>query len=79
MGSPKILILDDEPNILLSLTRALELEGYDVSGAKTIQEARTALSATRFDLAMFDLKLPDGVGIDLLSEVAKDEDHPRSS
>jgi DNA-binding NtrC family response regulator len=72
----KILILDDEPNILVSLTRALEIEGYQVATSKTIQEARALLSSSRFDLAMFDLKLPDGVGIDLLSEVAREEDHP---
>src|SRR5262245_49660852 len=72
----KILILDDEPNILLSLTRALELESYEVATVKTIAEARRAFGSMRFEVALLDLKLPDGLGIDLLSEVVRDEDHP---
>jgi DNA-binding NtrC family response regulator len=76
VSAAKILILDDEPNILSSLTRALELEGFEIEGAKTIEEARSAIGRGHFDLALLDLKLPDGSGIDLLSEVAKSERLP---
>lgn len=63
---PRILILDDEPNILVSLSRALELEDYTVVTAKNVAEAQVALDTANPDLAIFDVKLPDGDGIALM-------------
>ncbi|MCK6549056.1 sigma-54 dependent transcriptional regulator [Myxococcota bacterium] len=67
----KILVVDDEPFILVSLSRALELEGYEVVKASTVAEARAALDKARPDLALFDVKLPDGDGIALLEKLVK--------
>jgi DNA-binding NtrC family response regulator len=68
--------MDDEPNILLTLSRALELEGYAVSKAATIAEARELFEKARPELALFDVKLPDGDGIDLFEKLSKAGGHP---
>ncbi|MCC7380448.1 MAG: sigma-54-dependent Fis family transcriptional regulator [Deltaproteobacteria bacterium] len=66
----RILVVDDEPNTLTTLRRALELEGYEVHTAGTIREARAGLREGP-DLALLDVRLPDGDGIDLLSQLAQ--------
>lgn len=74
--SAKILVLDDEPNILVSLSRALELEDYRVVTARNVAEARRVLVAERPDLALFDVKLPDGDGLSLLESLQDEPDRP---
>jgi two-component system nitrogen regulation response regulator NtrX len=64
MPSKRVLILDDEPNIGGSLRMILEREGYSVTLARTIAEAKPA--AERADLYLLDVRLPDGSGIDFL-------------
>ncbi len=68
--SARILVVDDEPNTLTTLRRALELEGYEVSTAGTVHEARARLKDAP-DLCLLDVRLPDGDGIDLLSQLAQ--------
>src|SRR6202035_4215562 len=58
------LVLDDEPNIGSSLRLILEREGYAVTLARSIAEARPA--AERADLLLLDVRLPDGSGIEFL-------------
>jgi two-component system nitrogen regulation response regulator NtrX len=65
---PSILIVDDERNILSSLQGALGREDYAVDVAATLAEARDKLREA-FDVLLLDVRLPDGSGIDLLSEV----------
>jgi len=65
MASKKILIVDDEPNIGLSLQFILEHEGYTVSICRSAGEFRRAADR-RADAYLLDVKLPDGNGIGLL-------------
>lgn len=66
--SKKILIVDDEPSILLSLRKLLEYHKYSVFCAQGIQEVKKLLnSQTQFDLVIVDLYLPDGHGTNLIS------------
>ena len=67
MGTKRILIVDDEPNIGRSLQMILEREGYAVSLCHTASSFRAY--NVRVDAYMLDVKLPDGNGIDLLREV----------
>ena len=67
MPAKRILVLDDEPNIGSSLRLILEREGYAVSLARTIADAKTA--AGQADLLLLDVRLPDGSGIDLLRQL----------
>ena len=69
----RILVLDDEPNIGGSLRLILEREGYSVTTARTLAEAKT--QADRADALLVDVRLPDGSGIDLLRQM-RDRDLP---
>jgi two-component system nitrogen regulation response regulator NtrX len=71
MLSKRILVLDDEPNIGSSLRLILEREGYAVTHARTIAEAKPA--AERADLLLLDVRLPDGSGIEFLRSLRERE------
>src|SRR5215472_11360079 len=65
----RILVVDDEENIGRSLRMILEREGYQVNTVRNVAEFRTFPDRTRIDLFLFDMRLPDGSGIDLLREL----------
>ncbi len=71
----RVLLVDDDPNVILALQSILESEGYQIAAADT---AATALKALReqphFDIVMTDLNLPDGAGLDLLDKIHAQDD-----
>jgi two-component system nitrogen regulation response regulator NtrX len=69
MASKRVLIVDDEENIGRSLRMILEREGYGVNVCKTVAEFKKHPDSQRADAYLFDMKLPDGNGIDLLRNV----------
>src|SRR5262249_50898831 len=74
MASKRILIVDDEPNIGLSLQMILEGEGYDVLICQTAAEFRARVFSRRPDVCLLDVRLPDGNGIDLLRFLRENDD-----
>jgi DNA-binding NtrC family response regulator len=64
-----ILVLDDEPSILTTLQKALSLEGYTVDVVGGVRVAEEKLAKRTYDLALFDVALPDGDGVDLLKRI----------
>ncbi len=66
-----ILVVDDEPLLRKRLSRFLEEEGAHVVSVECFAAAKNALSSMPFDYALFDVHLPDGLGVDLL-DYAKD-------
>lgn len=66
-GQSRILIVDDEQNILALFRRILERKGYDVHCAATGEEALQKLETELFDVVVTDLKMPGMSGLDLLS------------
>ena len=64
-------MVDDEPHIGLLLRPHLERQGYAVSLARTLAEARAAFGqpAAPLDGMLLDLHLPDGSGLELLREL----------
>src|ERR1039458_10253105 len=66
MPSKRLLIVDDEENIGRSLRMILEREGYAVNVCRSVAEFKRHPDAQRADVYLFDMKLPDGNGIDLL-------------
>ena len=63
---PRILIIDDEPDIRKLLSITVERMGYDALCVGAVGAAVDGLSAGAFDLCLTDLKLPDGSGIDIV-------------
>jgi DNA-binding NtrC family response regulator len=64
-----VLIVDDEPSIVDALRLTLEAEGYTVRGAGTAQAALTAIAQGDVQVAIVDLRLPDGDGLVLTREL----------
>jgi DNA-binding NtrC family response regulator len=64
-----ILIIDDEENLRRTLALILQHEGYTVSTAGNVQEARQCLKGDGFSLVFLDLKMPDANGMTLLPEM----------
>ncbi|NWJ48207.1 MAG: response regulator transcription factor [Chloroflexi bacterium] len=71
MKSPKILIVDDEQNILRYLSDALDDEGYEISTKASGTEAVSSLEDAVYDLVLVDLKLRDIDGLEVMREVKK--------
>jgi two-component system cell cycle response regulator len=65
----KILLVDDDPTILHTLTRFLTGQGYAVAAAANGKEALAALQQEDIPLAILDLMLPDASGLELLAHV----------
>ena len=69
MATKRVLIVDDEENIGRSLRMILEREGYSVNLCKSVAEFSKHPAAHTADVYLFDMKLPDGNGIDLLKAI----------
>lgn len=63
---PRVLAVDDEPLIRMSLRIALAREGYEVDTASSGLEAMGLLDRRSYDLMLLDLRLPDVSGIEVL-------------
>jgi two-component system alkaline phosphatase synthesis response regulator PhoP len=69
----KVLIADDEPNILISLEYLMKREGYAVSVARDGQEAIDAILRERPDLVLLDVMMPVKTGYEVCQEVRASE------
>ncbi len=72
--SAKILIADDEPNILLSLEFLMQREGFQVLVARDGQEALDAILQQRPDLVLLDVMMPKKSGFDVLQAVREHDE-----
>jgi two-component system response regulator PilR (NtrC family) len=68
--SPRILIIDDEPDLRTLYELTLLRQGYRVEAAGDLLQAREHLKAHRFDAVITDMRLPDGLGLELLRDLA---------
>jgi CheY-like chemotaxis protein len=62
----RLLLVDDDNNGRCVLAAILEDEGYVVTEASSIAEARNQIDSQSFDIALLDLRLPDGFGSELI-------------
>jgi DNA-binding NtrC family response regulator len=67
--SISILVVDDEENLRRTMAMILTRQGYRVSTAASIHEARLRLREASYDLVFLDLKLPDASGLSLLPDI----------
>jgi len=72
----RIALVDDDRNILTSVSMVLEAEGYDVATYNDGASALTALSDDAPDLGVFDIKMPRMDGMELLRRLRQKTDMP---
>lgn len=66
---PRILIVEDDPQISKSLAINLKFSGFETQSANTVSEAWELLKEEHFDLMCLDIGLPDGNGLELCQKV----------
>ena len=67
LANAQVLVIDDEPDLRTLYELTLLREGYRVETAENLHEAWLKLNTQRFDVVITDMRLPDGLGIDILS------------
>jgi len=68
--SPRILVVDDEADLRELFALTLVKMGLDVDAAGSLAEARSLLDTREYALVLTDMRLPDGMGIELVREIA---------
>jgi two-component system OmpR family response regulator len=68
-ATPTVLVVDDDPSLRLLCRVNLELEGYSVVEAGTVQEAEQALDNGAVDVILLDLHLGNEQGITLVPKI----------
>ena len=66
---PRLLLVEDEPGVVLALTDRLQADGYDVSVARDGEAGLLRACAEAFDLVLLDAMLPRRNGFDVLREL----------
>ena len=74
--SQRVLVVDDEPQILRALGTTLRGAGYEVDTAATAEAALAAAAAQPPEAVILDLVLPDGSGTDVCRELRTWTDAP---
>lgn len=69
---PRVLILEDDMLQLSLLEDYLQSLGLVCTSVSTIAEAKRSLEQQKFELAIFDIQLPDGSGLELCDSIADD-------
>lgn len=67
-ATPRILIMEDDPDALALYHFMLRQQGYEIFQATTITQARTLLQRYAFDLFLSDILMPDGRGTHLIRD-----------
>jgi two-component system, OmpR family, KDP operon response regulator KdpE len=75
-GDGRVLVVDDERQILRAMRVILREAGFEVSTAETVQEALDALAVRPPDAAILDLILPDGNGVDICRSIREWSEMP---
>ncbi len=67
----RVLLVDDEPDILELLELALRKMGLEVDKAACVRDAMRELSKRRYDLCLTDMRMPDGDGLQVVQYIAQ--------
>jgi two-component system, NtrC family, response regulator PilR len=76
VSAPRLLVVDDESSMLDFLSLLFQGEGYEVTTARAVEEARRCLERGSYDLVLCDILMPDGNGLDLLREIKAGDGSP---
>ncbi|HOU98409.1 MAG TPA: response regulator transcription factor [Bacteroidales bacterium] len=69
----KVLIIEDEKDLLLTLAHYFKAEGYVCESASTFSQAHEKIWLNEYDIILLDIGLPDGNGIDLLKLIKSEK------
>src|SRR2546423_5399414 len=72
----KVLVVDDEESVVITIKAILQHDGYDVATTTSGVQARAMVREVEYDLVLTDLRLEDGDGLDVLKAVR--ENHPET-
>src|SRR6266513_2933192 len=70
-GQPKVLVVDDEPDLLELLELTLSRMGLDTTRAESVNDALRLLDREPFDLCLTDMRLPDGEGLRVVEYISQ--------
>jgi CheY-like chemotaxis protein len=73
MDAPTVLLVDDQPEILTTLTRFLNMKGYVVEIATTVADATPMLQERKIDAVILDVRMTPQSGLDLLPVIRDNE------
>jgi signal transduction histidine kinase len=76
LEQPKVLVVDDEDSVVVTIKAILELDGYTVATTTSGVQARAMVRDVEYDLVLTDLRLEDGDGLDVLKAVR--ENYPET-
>jgi two-component system, NtrC family, response regulator PilR len=68
-----VLVIDDEPDLRTLYEFSLQREGYTVHSAQSVAEALQALQTRRYDAVISDMRLQDGLGLDILKFLTQNQ------
>ncbi|MFT9597517.1 sigma-54-dependent transcriptional regulator [Mesobacillus sp.] len=71
MSAIRLLVVDDEQDLLELLVRRLKRNGFDVDSAGTAEDALELVKKNDYDIGVYDIRLPNMDGIELLKETKK--------
>jgi len=71
MSATRLLVVDDEQDLLELLVRRLKRKGFEVDSAGTAEDALELVKKNEYDIGVYDIRLPNMDGIELLKETKK--------
>lgn len=72
----KILLVEDDRNIAITISYYLQQEGFTINTAKTVKEGIEKIKNNEYDLMLLDINLPDGTGYALYQEMKNMQEIP---
>ncbi|MCM8794828.1 MAG: response regulator [Candidatus Omnitrophica bacterium] len=69
----KVLVVDDEPDVIRVIGKRLEMEGFEVSSARGGKEALAAIASGKPDAVLLDIHMPDMAGVEVLKEIRRSD------
>jgi len=75
MEQLRILLVDDEADLVVAMAERLALRGFQVQTATTAAEALGHLDESQFDVLVLDLKMPGIGGLGLMAEMKRKHPH----
>ena len=72
----RLLVVEDDPDIMMAVTQAMEIEGFEVAAALDISVAEALIKDRMPDIAVIDHGLPDGTGNEFCKKIRAASDLP---